>query len=80
MKYAVKMGSSAMICTYIPSLVKIDQPFQSWGGGNTQTAWRLHMPALHSRKVVMCCKCVAYYSLESFRMCYKTCLFAAGHG
>jgi hypothetical protein len=30
MKYAVEMGSSAMI--YIPSLIKIDQPFQSWGG------------------------------------------------
>jgi hypothetical protein len=44
MKYAVEMGSAAMI--YIPSFIKIDSDIQKimGGGGNTQTAWRLHKP------------------------------------
>jgi hypothetical protein len=45
MKYAVEMGSGAMI--YVPSFIKIDATIQKliWGGGgytDTQAAWRSH--------------------------------------
>jgi hypothetical protein len=41
MKYAVEMGSSAMIYTYIPSLIKIGSGIQTLIRGyiDTQTAW-----------------------------------------
>jgi hypothetical protein len=48
MKYAIEMGSGAMI--YIPSFVKIGSGIQMLigGGGDlqTQTAWRSHNPTL----------------------------------
>jgi hypothetical protein len=39
MKFAVEMGSSAMI--YIPSIIKIGSGIQKliWGDTDTQTAW-----------------------------------------
>jgi hypothetical protein len=46
MKYAVEMGSGAMI--YIPSSIKIGSAIQKLVGGDTQTdtqtAWWLHKP------------------------------------
>jgi hypothetical protein len=46
MKYAVEMGSAAMI--YIPSFIQIGSGVQKLirGGGytDTQTAWRSHKP------------------------------------
>jgi hypothetical protein len=44
MKYAVEMGSGAMI--YIPSFIQIGSPIQKLIGGytDTQTAWRYHKP------------------------------------
>jgi hypothetical protein len=42
MKYAVEMGSRAMI--YIPSLVKIDLGIQKLIGEDTQTTRRSHKP------------------------------------
>jgi hypothetical protein len=48
MKYAVEMGSGAII--YIPSFIKIGSGIQKlMGGGSltgTQTAWRSHKPTL----------------------------------
>jgi hypothetical protein len=42
MKYAVEMGSGAII--HIPSFIKIDSDIQKLIGGfkDTQTAWRSH--------------------------------------
>jgi hypothetical protein len=37
MKYAVEMGSGAMI--YIPSFIKIGSAIQNLMGRDTQTAW-----------------------------------------
>jgi hypothetical protein len=37
MKYAVEMGSGAMI--YIPGFIKIGSGIQELIGGDTQTAW-----------------------------------------
>jgi hypothetical protein len=37
MKYAVEMGSGAMI--YIPSFIKIGSGIHNLTGWNTQTAW-----------------------------------------
>jgi hypothetical protein len=47
MKYAVEMGSGAMI--YIPSFIKICSGIQKLMGGThrfraTQTAWKSHKP------------------------------------
>jgi hypothetical protein len=44
MKYAVEMGSGAMI--YIPSLIKIGSGIQKFIGEDKQTqiAWRYHKP------------------------------------
>jgi hypothetical protein len=47
MKYAVEMGSGAMI--YIPSFIKFGSGVQKLiggGGGDTQTGWRSHKPIL----------------------------------
>jgi hypothetical protein len=38
MKYAVEMGSGAMI--YIPSVIKTGSGIRNFGVGDTQTAWR----------------------------------------
>jgi hypothetical protein len=47
MKYAVEMGSGAMI--YTPSFIKIGSGIQKLMGRvgftDTQTVWRLHKPA-----------------------------------
>jgi hypothetical protein len=43
-KYAVEIGSGAMIC--IPSFVKIGSDIQKLVGGFTDTAWRWHKPAV----------------------------------
>jgi hypothetical protein len=40
MKYAVEMGSDAMI--YIPSFIKIGSGIQKFIERDTQTAWRLN--------------------------------------
>jgi hypothetical protein len=40
MKYAVDMGSGAMIS--IPSFIKLGSGIEKLIGGHTQTAWRLH--------------------------------------
>jgi hypothetical protein len=37
MKYAVEMGSVAMIYTYIPSFINIDSGIQKLIGGDLQT-------------------------------------------
>jgi hypothetical protein len=42
MKYAVEMGSGAMI--YIPSFIKIGSAIQKLIGVDTQTAWKSHKP------------------------------------
>jgi hypothetical protein len=42
MKYAVEMGSGAMI--YIPSFIKTGSAIQLLIREVTQTAWRLHKP------------------------------------
>jgi hypothetical protein len=43
MKYAVEMGSGAMI--YIPSFIKIGSAIRKlMGEGDTQTEWRSHKP------------------------------------
>jgi hypothetical protein len=44
MKYAVEMGSGAMI--YVPSLIKIGSGIQKLirGDTQTQTAWKSHKP------------------------------------
>jgi hypothetical protein len=42
MKYAVEMGSGAMI--YILSFIKIGSGIQKLILGDTQTAWRCHKP------------------------------------
>jgi hypothetical protein len=48
MKYAVEIGSGAMI--YIPSFIKIGSGLQKLiGGRNTQTGWRLHTPTLRKK-------------------------------
>jgi hypothetical protein len=46
MKYAVEMGSGAVICT--PSFIKIGSDIQKLMGGftDTRTTWRSHKPAL----------------------------------
>jgi hypothetical protein len=46
MKYAVEMGSGAMI--YILSFINIGSGVQKFIGGytDTQTAWRSHKPTL----------------------------------
>jgi hypothetical protein len=44
MKYALEMGSGAMI--YIPSSIKVGLRIQKlMAGGVTETRWRLHKPA-----------------------------------
>jgi hypothetical protein len=40
MKYAVAMGSSAMIRVYTPSFIKISSGIQNLEGGFTQTQTR----------------------------------------
>jgi hypothetical protein len=44
MKYAVEIGSGAMI--HIPSFIKIGSGIQKLIRGDTQTAWRSHKPTL----------------------------------
>jgi hypothetical protein len=44
MKYAIQMGSGAMI--YIPSFIKIGSGIQKLGYTDTQTEWRSHKPTL----------------------------------
>jgi hypothetical protein len=44
MKYAVEMGSVAMI--YVPSFIKIGSAIQKWMEGDTQVTCRAHNPAL----------------------------------
>jgi hypothetical protein len=48
MKYAVEMGSGAII--YIPSFIKINSAIQKLIGGDTQTQtpWRSHKPTFIS--------------------------------
>jgi hypothetical protein len=57
MKYAVEMGSGAMI--YIPSFIKIGSAIQKLIGGRgyteTQTAWRSH-------------KCVLFFQNNESRL------------
>jgi hypothetical protein len=60
MKYAVELGSGAMI--YIPSFVKIGSGIHKLIGGNMQTAWRLHNPTfIHSRLENQANKCGELY-------------------
>jgi hypothetical protein len=45
MKYAVAMGSGAVI--YIPSFIKIGSGIQKLIRGDIQTEWRSHKPAFN---------------------------------
>jgi hypothetical protein len=47
MKYAVEMGSGAMMYVYMPSFIKTGSGIQTLIGEiyrHTQTAWRSHKP------------------------------------
>jgi hypothetical protein len=55
MKYAVEMGSGAMVYTYIPSFLKISLGIQKLIGGDTQTHRQEgdHISLLWERRLMM---------------------------
>jgi hypothetical protein len=70
MKYAVEMGSGAMM--YVPSFIQIGSAIQMLIRGDTQTAWGSHKPiflfwknrvGLWDHVAVRVCLCVSAYTL-----------------